>query len=50
VDLNTVISNPNTGVGTSAFGQINSTAAGTGSGFVAPADPRIMQFAVKYVF
>ena len=49
--LNTVnFGNPNTSVGTSTFGQITTTAGGTGSGFVAPGDPRIMQFAVKYIF
>ncbi|MBZ5625815.1 MAG: carboxypeptidase regulatory-like domain-containing protein, partial [Acidobacteriia bacterium] len=48
--LNTVnFGNPNTSVGTSAFGQITTTAGGAGSGFVAPGDPRIMQFAVKYI-
>jgi hypothetical protein len=49
--LNTVnFGNPNTNVGTSTFGQITSTAAGPGAGFVSPGDPRIMQFAAKYVF
>ena len=49
--LNTVnFGNPNTGVGTSTFGQISSTAAGPGSGFIAPGDPRILQFAIKYSF
>src|SRR5258708_25714863 len=49
--LNTVnFGNPNTSVGTSTFGQITTTAGGTGSGFVAPGEPRIMQFAVKYIF
>ncbi|MBZ5621607.1 MAG: hypothetical protein LAQ69_23190, partial [Acidobacteriia bacterium] len=49
--LNTVnFGSPNTSVGTSTFGQITTTAGGTGSGFVAPGDPRIMQFAVKYIF
>jgi hypothetical protein len=49
--LNTVnFGNPNTNVGTSTFGQITSTAAGTGSGFVGPGDPRILQFALRYAF
>ena len=49
--LNTVnFGNPNTSVGTSTFGQITSTAGGTGAGFVAPGDPRILQFALKYIF
>jgi hypothetical protein len=49
--LNTVnFGNPNTNVGTSTFGQITSTAAGQGSGFVSPGDARIMQFAIKYAF
>ncbi len=49
--LNSVnFGNPNTSVGTSTFGQITSTAGGAGLGFVAPGDPRIMQFVCKYSF
>ena len=49
--LNSVnLGNPNTSVGTSSFGQITSTAGGAGLGFVAPGDPRIVQFVSKYIF
>ncbi len=41
---------PNLALNTPAFGTITTTAAGTGTGFVAPGDPRIMQFALKYIF
>jgi hypothetical protein len=44
--------NPNTTFGTANFGQITQTAnyGLAGNGFITPGDPRIMQFALKYVF
>jgi len=49
--LNTLnAGNPNLIQNTPTFGRITTTAAGTGSGFVAPGDPRILQFAIKYIF
>ncbi len=42
--------NPNLAINTGTFGQITTTAAGTGTGFVAPGDPRVMQFVLKYIF